>query len=115
MRPRILGVDFDDTLFLHSYPSDYSSPNWPIIEHVKQRKKSGWYVILVTCRSKPQLIQEAIDACKNVGIVFDAVNENHPMLIAEYGDCRKISCDEYIDNKNLSIREVIRYDAFKER
>jgi hypothetical protein len=39
--------------------------------------------------------------------VFDAYNENLPERIAEYGgDCRKISADFYVDDKNLFMEGV---------
>ena len=105
-RQMILGVDFDDTLFLKSFPHNYSQPNWPVIKHVKRRKAEGWYIILVTCRTAPDLVNGAVQAAEAVGITFDAVNQNHPDQIAKWGECRKIYCDEYIDDKSLSIREL---------
>lgn len=103
---KILGVDFDETLFLHSYPDNYSEPNWSVINYVKRRQAEGWYIILVTCRTDVEHINGAVDAAMNVGIHFDAINENHPSLIEQWGDCRKIYCDEYIDDKNITIRDV---------
>lgn len=106
--PKILGVDFDETLFLKSFPNNYTQPNWPVINYVKRRKKEGWYIILVTCRTDETILKNAIKACKRVGIQFDAVNENHPALIAYYGNSRKISCDEYIDDKNITIESILK-------
>lgn len=99
---KILGVDFDGTLFIDRYP-EIGDPIWPVIRHVKRRKQQGWYIILVTCRHKDDDIQRAIEAAASVGITFDAINENHPEQIEAYGDCRKIYCDEYIDDKNITI------------
>lgn len=104
--PKILGVDFDDTLFLNSFPDNYAEPNWPVINYVKSRKTDGWYVILVTCRTNQDHINGAIGACSDVGLTFDAINENHPGLVATFGDCRKIFCDEYIDDKNVTIAQI---------
>ena len=105
-RQMILGVDFDDTLFLNSFPHNYDHPNWPVIEHVKRRMTEGWYIILVTCRTAPDLVYGAVQAAKAVGVTFDAINQNHPDQIAKWGECRKIYCDEYIDDKSLSIRDI---------
>ena len=105
-RQRILGVDFDDTLFLHSFPHNYSQPNWPVIRHVKKRMAEGWYIILVTCRTAPDLVSGAVQAAKDVGISFDAINQNHPLMVAKWGECRKIFCDEYIDDKNLPVASL---------
>ena len=109
MQLKICGVDFDDTLFLNSYPHNYSQPNWKIINHIKMRREQGWYIILVTCRHDKEtgnFLTEAVEACKNIGLEFDLVNENHPHLIEKWGDSRKIYCDEYIDDKNISLREI---------
>lgn len=102
---KILGVDFDDTLFCGGYPGS-EKPNYPVIEHVKRRQREGWYVILVTCRHTQHDLDDALEKCAGVGIRIDAVNENHPALIERFGDCRKIYCDEYIDDRNLSLREI---------
>lgn len=104
--PKILGVDFDDTLFHHSWPNNFDKPNWNVIDYVKSKQKAGWYIILVSCRTKPEHINGAIIAAESVGIHFDAINENHPEMIRKFGDCRKIYCDEYIDDKNVSIASI---------
>lgn len=36
------------------------------------------------------------------GIIFDAVNDNLPDMIAKYGNnCRKVFADGYIDDRNV--------------
>ncbi len=104
--PKILGVDFDETLFKHSWPDDFSEPNMPVIEYVKTRQEQGWWIILVTCRSSAEAINDAVMAARSAGIYFDGVNANHPALIDKFGDCRKIYCDEYIDDKNITIKDI---------
>ena len=74
---------------------------------MKKRQAEGWYVILITCRTSEEYIEGAINAALNVGIRFDAVNENHPALIEQWGDSRKIYCDEYIDDKNVAISQLL--------
>lgn len=101
----IIGVDFDDTLFKHSWPCNDAEPNWPVINYVKQQQASGAYLILVTCREGAELTW-AVEAAKKVGIVFDAANENLPWMIPHVGDPRKIFCNVFIDDHNLSIREI---------
>lgn len=105
-RRPIIGVDFDDTLFRHSYPADDSEPNWAVINYVRHRQKEGAYLILVTCRHKAEDIRFAVNACRNVGIEFDAVNQNLPFMIEALGDCRKVYCNEYIDDKNITIQQI---------
>ena len=103
---KILGVDFDNTLFLDSFPYNFSEPNWPVIQHVRRRQAAGWYIILVTCRTTAELVNAAVQAAAGVGIRFDAINSNHPEQVAKWGDCRKIYCDEYIDDKNITVDTV---------
>lgn len=53
-------------------------------------------MILWTCRNG-EMLEAAVQACRAVGIVFDAVNEN----IRKYrgNDSRKVWADLYIDDK----------------
>jgi len=103
---KILGVDFDNTLFLNSFPENFTEPNWPVIDYVRKKQSEGWYLILVTCRTSADLIRSALCAAESVGIYFDDVNANHPDQIEKWGDCRKIYCDEYIDDKNVAIKDL---------
>lgn len=97
MNRKILAVDFDNTLFITDYPT-ILEPIWEVINYVKKRQTEGYILILWTCRHNDEDIKQAITACKNVSIEFDYINENVPELIEKYGDCRKIACDELIDD-----------------
>lgn len=103
---KILGVDFDNIIFLDSFPDNFTKPNWPVIWHIRERQEQGWYIILVTCRTTADLVNAAVVAAESVGVHFDAINANHPAQIAKWGDCRKIYCDEYIDDRNITIDRV---------
>ena len=104
--PRIIGVDFDGTLAKTNFP-EIIKPNKRIIRWVKRRKKKGWCIILNTCRhDKP--LEEAVEWCKSQGLIFDYVNENAPWLIEKYGDTRKIAADIYIDDKNITIKNIFK-------
>lgn len=105
-RKKIIGVDFDDTIFKHSYPEDDSEPNWAVINYLRQQKKDGAAIILVTCRNSATDVRFAVEACRRVGIEFDAVNDNLPEIKRAMGDCRKIFCHEYIDDKNITIDQL---------
>ena len=51
------------------------------------------------------LLEVALEWCRARGLEFDAANENLPDLIEQYGgDCRKISADEYWDDKAVNVR-----------
>lgn len=62
----------------------------------------GNKLILFTCREgKP--LEDAVEWCRNLGLVFDSVNENLPEMIEEYGsDCRKIAYDILIDDRHFT-------------
>lgn len=98
MRTKIIAVDFDGTLCENDYPR-IGFGNLNLIEHLKHEKRNGAKLILWTCRAGKELL-EAICWCSDVGLHFDAVNENLPEMIEKFGrDTRKIYADEYIDDR----------------
>lgn len=113
-RPKIIAVDFDGTLCENMWPG-IGAENTPIIKELIERKEDGDKVILYTCRTG-NLLDAAVLWCKARGLEFDAVNENLPEQIAFYGgDCRKISADEYWDDKSVIVRATdAKYIAYAE-
>lgn len=96
----IYAVDFDNTIFKTRYPY-IIRPKRRVVRRLKRLQRKGHKLILNTCRVKHEL-ENAVTACRKVGLTFDAVNENLSERITQYGgDCRKISADRYLDNKNL--------------
>lgn len=105
---KIIAVDFDGCLCEANWPN-IGRPNTPIIQQLISMKNDGTKIILNTCRVGTYL-DEAVEWCKSHGLLFDAVNENLPEQIAQYGaDCRKISADEYWDDK--AVRTVFTSDS----
>ena len=96
-RPYIIAVDFDGTLCEDKYP-DIGRARADVIAELKDRQRKGDWIILWTCRHGKEL-GDAVVWCINYGLLFDGVNENHPDLIAVYGDTRKVFADEYWDDK----------------
>lgn len=102
---KIIAVDFDDTLCFSNWP-DLGEPNLNLIEYLKKWRNEENKLILWTCRDGNAL-QKAVDWCEKLGLVFDAVNENIPEVIALYGnDSRKISADWYIDDRCIVPSEI---------
>jgi hypothetical protein len=99
---KIYAFDFDGTLCREAYPA-IGKPNKSMIYFVKKLKNRGHRIILWTCRcGKP--LEEAVEWCRNQGIIFDAVNANLPETLQRYGsDPRKITADYYIDDKTLGV------------
>ena len=102
----IIAVDFDGTLCTDRYPF-IGMANIQLIEQLKGLQRQGCGLILWTCRCRERLI-EAVQWCKEQGLVFDAVNENLPEVVEKYGsDSRKIFADIYLDDKAETVRLAI--------
>lgn len=102
MKQNIIAVDFDGTLCLNQFPK-IGAPNEELIDYLKKRQANGEKLILWTSRNEEQT-KEAVEWCKEHGLVFDAVNDNLPEIVDAFGgNCRKIFANEYIDDRNRSI------------
>lgn len=97
----IIAVDFDGTLCENKYPYA-GKPNKSLIDALRSlRKDDNAEVILWTCRVEEKL-EFAVQWCREQGLEFDAVNENLPRIIEQFGgDNRKIFADVYIDDRSL--------------
>ena len=99
----IYAVDFDGTLSLGRWP-ELGEPNLPLIRFLQNEQDAGARLILYTCRTG-HLLDEAVRYCGDLGLEFDAVNDNLPELIELYGNnSRKISADIYIDDHAINPR-----------
>lgn len=97
----VIAVDFDGTLCRDEYP-EFGEPNLELIEYLKRQQETGWRLILWTCRTGP-LLEAAVSWCYiEHGLIFDAVNDNIPGLVAAYGGSnpRKVYADIYIDDRS---------------
>ena len=102
MKANIIAVDFDGTLCENKWP-EIGMPNEELIEYLKKRQANGEKLILWTSRNEEQT-KDAVEWCKEHGLVFDAVNDNLPEIVEAFGgNCRKIFANEYIDDRNRSI------------
>ena len=99
-KPKIIAVDCDGTLFENKWP-DLGEANTVLIEHLIKEQRDGAKIILWTCRCG-EMLTNAVLACLEQGLKFDAVNENIPEIIRDFGsDTRKIFANEYIDDRNV--------------
>lgn len=99
VHPKIIAVDFDQTLCDSHYP-DTGEPIQCVIDYIHQEQENGACVILWTCR-EGKTLETALDWCKRHNIIFDLVNDNVDWVKELWGDGRKIFADEYIDDKAL--------------
>lgn len=102
MKNKIIAVDFDGTLCENKWP-EIGAPNEELINYLKKRQENGDKLILWTCRIGEKL-DAAVEWCQEQGLIFEAVNENHPDTLIWMGsDSRKIFADEYIDDRNILV------------
>ena len=88
----IIAVDFDGVIVENRFPS-IGRPHMGVINGLIERRKKGDKLILWTCRCGQQLT-DAVAFCRNMGLEFDAVNENLQMMIDKHGsDSRKVYAD----------------------
>ena len=104
MNSKIIAVDFDGTLCENKFP-DIGEANTKVINYLRNRKFGGAKLILWTCRVGA-FLDAAVAWSKEQGLIFDAVNENLPEVLEWMGgDSRKIFADEYLDDKNIYIKD----------
>ena len=98
----IIAMDYDETLFTEAFP-EKGTPNQPVIDKVIEFIGYGAEVVLWTCRDNDYL-KEAIDHCKDHGIMLAGANEKAPSMNSfsdgdEFGN-KKIFANIYVDDRS---------------
>ncbi len=102
---KVIAVDFDGTLSFGQWPK-VGPANDKLVRFLQKRQVLGDKLILWTCRVGKELTL-AVEWCKQQGLIFDAVNDNLPEIVALYGtNSRKVSCDYYIDDKAILAQDA---------
>lgn len=97
-----IAIDFDGCLCVNAYPS-IGAPNWAVIAKAKERQAARAGLILWTCR-EGLLLHAAVQACREWGLTFDAVNESLPDWIEAFGTRpRKVGATEYWDDRAVKL------------
>ena len=110
---QIIAVDFDGTLCFSNWP-ELGEPNSSLITFLKSWRASGNKLILWTCRAG-EALDAAVTWCLEQGLSFDAINDNLPEIIEQYGNnSRKISCDYYIDDRAILHDTILPGGCFPE-
>lgn len=105
--PKIIAIDFDNTLFITDFPK-IIRPCRNIIQMALDEQAEGAKLILWTCRCG-QMLTDAIEACEKVGLRFDAVNMNLPEVSLAFGsDSRKVFADEYWDDLSWNPPNILK-------
>jgi len=97
--PKTIAVDFDGTIVENRYPK-IGKPILFAIETLLHLQKDGHILILWTYRSGREL-DEAVEFCKQKGIIFYAVNKSYPEELYDESLSRKIQADIFIDDRNI--------------
>lgn len=99
---KAIAIDFDGCLCTDAFPA-IGEPNWPVIKRAQAEQRAGAGLILWTCR-EGQILQDAIAACEDWGLTFDAVNESLPDWIDAFKTRpRKVGASEYWDDKAVKM------------
>jgi len=95
----IIAVDFDGTIVENRYPGIGKEIPFAIetIKLIQSELKHR--VILWTVREGAEL-ETAVEFCKSKGLIFYAVNKNHPEPTS-VNEPRKILADIFIDDRNF--------------
>lgn len=96
----IIAVDFDGTIVEHCYPEIGKEIPFATTT-LKMLIADRHQLILWTVR-RGELLQAAVDWCKERGVEFYAVNKNFPEEVVENDGCyNKINAELFIDDRNL--------------
>lgn len=95
-----IAVDFDGTIVEHKYPA-IGAPIPFAIETLIKLREERHKLILWSVR-EGDLLDEAVEYCRERGLEFYAVNGNYPEETNEHKTfSRKLQADLFIDDRNL--------------
>ena len=97
----IIAVDFDGTIVEHKYPEIGRELPFAT-ETLKMLIKDGHQLILWSVR-EDDLLDEAVEWCRQRGVEFWAVNRDYPEEERENNNhfSRKLKADLFIDDRNV--------------
>lgn len=96
-----IAVDFDGTIVRHRYPEIGNEIPFAILT-LKMLAKEGHQIILWSVR-EGDLLQEAVDWCRERGLEFYAVNKDFPEedVTKNKHFSRKLKVELFIDDRNV--------------
>ena len=113
----IIAVDFDGVLVQSAFPK-IGEPDHEMVDLVRLLiQKSDVEVVLWTSRVDRPL-EDAIAWCEQMGLTFDAINDNAPSNKRKYGKLypngtRKVYADYYLDDHNMGYSRQMAIDIIK--
>lgn len=97
---KVIAVDFDGTIVEHAYPAIGREMLFAFSTLIRLQQK-GHKLLLWTIR-EGQLLEDAVNFCRDNGVEFYAVNKNYPEEEFEPGvTARKLNADIFIDDRNV--------------
>lgn len=91
----LVAIDFDGTIAEHRFPE--IGPAVPgAFFWIKKFQEAGANIALWTMRGRRNGLYDAIEFCRQNGVVFDLVNEQNPL--ASWAEGPKLYCQSYIDD-----------------
>lgn len=96
----IIAVDFDGTIVEHAYPK-IGKPIPFAIDVLKRLQNECHHQLILWSVREGQLLDEAVEYCKNQGLEFYAVNASYPEEEPNDYRSRKLTADLFIDDRNL--------------
>ena len=94
-----IAVDFDGTIVEHRYPA--IGRELPFATDTLRRLTADGHRLILWTVREGQLLDEALEWCKERGVTFYAVNRDYPEQEFGEGVARKIKVDVVIDDRNL--------------
>jgi len=95
----LIAVDFDGTIVEHRYPA--IGRELPFATDTLRRLTADGHRLILWTVREGQLLDEALEWCKDRGVTFYAVNRDYPEQEFGEGVARKIKVDVVIDDRNL--------------
>lgn len=97
----VIAVDFDGTIVEHKYPE--IGEEIPFATDTLKMLAAEHHRLILWSVREGELLQEAIDWCKERGVEFWAVNKDYPEEKPELNNhfSRKLKADVFIDDRNI--------------
>lgn len=103
--PKIVAVDFDGCLNSCLFP-EIGKLDRKLVQSLTDGKFKDYKKVLWTSRDGKALA-DAVEKCREEGLVFDAVNRNIDEVLYMTGnDTRKVYADVYIDDKAVRYKSI---------
>ena len=97
----LIAVDFDGTIVEHKYPA--IGAEIPFAIETLKKLAAEKHTLLLWSVREGKLLDEAVEFCRQRGLVFYAVNRDYPEEEKQQNNhySRKLKVDLFIDDRNL--------------